>query len=121
EECRSRLTTAHAITRDALDRAAAVPGGTDGDALDLWLEDGGPLAGAREYVEHGLTIRDWAEGIIADAIVAAPLYYEPALRFFAITGAAHGDASTPTIVSSFTALAERRTRWAKEFVKLALE
>ncbi len=120
EECGSRLISTHTLNRYALDLAGAIPGWNDDNALELWLEDGGPLAGAREYVEHELTIRDWAEGIIADAIVAAPLYYEPLLRFFAIDGAAHGDASTPTIVSSFTALAERRTRWAKEFVKLAL-
>ena len=121
EECGSRLITTHTLNRYALDLAAAVPGWNDDNALDLWLEDDGPLSGAREYVEHELTVRDWAEGIVADGIVAAPLYYEPLLRFFAINGAAHGDASTPTIVSSFTALAERRTRWARDFVKLALE
>src|SRR5436309_632035 len=101
--------------------AANLPGWNDDNALELWLEDGGPLAGAREYVEHELTIRDWAEGIIVDAFVAVPLYYEPLLRFFAINGAAHGDASTATIISAFTALAERRLRWGKEFVRLALE
>ena len=121
EECGSRLISTHTLNRYALDLAGAIPGWNDDNALELWLEDGGPLAGAREYVEHELTVRDWAEGIIADAVVAAPLYYEPLLRFFAINGAAHGDASTPTIVSSFTALAERRTRWAKDFVRLALE
>jgi hypothetical protein len=121
EECGSRLITTHTINRYALDLAAAIPGWNDDNALDLWLEDGGPLSGAREFVEHELTIRDWAEGIVADAIVAAPLYYEPLLRFFAINSAANGDASTPTIVSSFTALAERRTRWARDFVTLALE
>jgi hypothetical protein len=121
EECGSRLISTHTINRYALDLAGALPGWNDDNALDLWTEDGGPLSGAREYVEHELTIRDWAEGILADAIVAGPLYYEPVLRFFAINGAAHGDASTPTIVSAFTGLAERRLRWAKDWVKLALE
>ena len=121
EECGSRLITTHTINRYALDLASAVPGWNDDNALALWTEDGGPLAGAREYVEHELCVRDWAEGIIADAIVAPTLYYEPILRFFAITGAAHGDAGTPTIVSAFTGLAERRLRWARDFVKLALE
>ncbi|HMC04648.1 MAG TPA: hypothetical protein VKJ83_04170 [Actinomycetota bacterium] len=121
EECASRLITTHTINRYALDLAANLPGWNDDNALELWLEDGGPLAGAREYVEHELTIRDWAEGIIVDAFVAVPLYYEPLLRFFAINGAAHGDASTATIISAFTALAERRLRWGQEFVRLALE
>jgi methane monooxygenase component A beta chain/propane monooxygenase small subunit len=121
EECGSRLISVHTLNRYALDLAHALPGWNDDNALELWLEDGGALAGAREYVEHELTIRDWAEGILVDAVVAGPLYYEPILRFFAINGAAHGDVSTPTIVSSFTALAERRLRWAKEFVRLALE
>lgn len=119
EECGSRLLAVHSINRYALDLTAAVPGWNDENAKDLWTDD--PVyTGAREYVEHELTIRDWAEAIVADAVIAPALYYEPILRFFAVNGAAHGDVSTPTIVSSFTDMAERRQRWGKAWTAFAL-
>ncbi|MGH9022157.1 MAG: hypothetical protein ACRDV9_03515 [Acidimicrobiia bacterium] len=119
EECGSRLLAVHSINRYALDLTAAVDGWDDENAKDLWVDD--PVyTGVREYVEHELTIRDWGEAVLADAVVAVTLYYEPILRFFAVNGAAHGDVSTPTIVSSFTDMAERRLRWGKALIAFAL-
>jgi hypothetical protein len=120
EECGSRLLAVHTINRYALDLAEAIPGWNDDNAMELWTQD--PVyTGAREFVEHELTIRDWCEGILADAVIAPTLYYEPVLRFFAINGVVHGDASTPTIVGCFTALSQRRLRWAKDWAAFALK
>lgn len=119
EECGSRLLGIHAVNRYALQLAAALPGWNDDDAMARWVGD--PVwRGVREYVEGELAVRDWAEAILVDAVIAPSLYYDPLLRFFGMNAAAHGDPATPVLVSALSALSERRLRWGKAWAAFAL-
>lgn len=119
EEAGNRMMASHALNHYTLDLAEVLDGWNDDDAGLLWLEDPA-LAGMREYMEQELVLRDWAEIVVADGLVAPVLYLLPALRSFGINAGANGDPVTPLVISVLTAMGERRLRWATALMEMAL-
>ena len=116
----SRFFNSHTLNRFGLDLSETLAGWDDDNAKALWVGD--PLlSGARELIETEFLLRDWGEIIVADTIVGVPLYYEPILRFFAVTAGLHGDSVTPAVAGGMLAQAEREYRWARELLRVALE
>lgn len=120
EQAGSRFFNSHTLNRFALDLTETLAGWDDDNAKDLWVADP-MLSGARELIETEFLLRDWGEITVADTLVAVPLYYEPILRFFAVTAGRHGDSVTPVVAGGMLAQAEREYRWARELVRVALE
>ncbi|MGH7961598.1 MAG: aromatic/alkene monooxygenase hydroxylase subunit beta [Candidatus Binatia bacterium] len=97
---------AQAIALYGMDLEEAIPGFSDAEAQQVWMND--PVyQPSREYIERLLACRDWGEIVVAVNLIleslVAPLFTREFLARFAPR---HGDAVTPVILE--TADADRR-------------
>lgn len=115
-----KIRHAHDITLYGMDLAETIPGFSDGDAKQLWLED--PIyQGARKLVEGLMASQDWGEVIIGTNLVLEPLLGALArVQFFARFAPRNGDAVTPTILATVENDWQRNLKWTKEFVNVLL-
>lgn len=96
-----------------LDRAH---GGFD-QARAQWMT-AEPFQPLREYLERVLTLRDWAEVVVASNLVLEPMLQPILLGGLGELAQANGDTVLPYFTYSLNSDEERHTAWARALAKL---
>ena len=98
----------------------AEPSFTDEAARRAWMEDPA-LVPTREFVEHLVSSRDWAEIAVVTDLVFEPLVGDLVrTEFFARNAAHNGDAVTPLVLAGARTDARRQREAVAELVRLVL-
>ncbi len=91
---------AQAIALYCMDLEGALPGFSDKESRDAWMNDPA-LVPAREYVERLMACRDWVEILVATDLVLEPLVAVPWSRgFIARFAPLNGDTVSPVILDT---------------------
>jgi methane monooxygenase component A beta chain/propane monooxygenase small subunit len=115
-----KIRHAQDIALYGIDLAEAIPGFSDAEAKQVWLND--PVyQGARKNVEGLMASQDWGEVIIGVNLVLEPLFGVLArVHFFSRFAPRNGDAVTPAILATVENDWQRNLKRTKEFVQVLL-